>query len=137
MCPFNGYDIDNYIAEKSPVTFLYFILALRLAEIRSNGSPNVSVSSVGRKFQVFLGFSRRGFRASELAVMIWSLWWCFAGVLVLVGSVGDFVRWWCRGDFMGWSVVKSREVFAVDVFFVQTYGIVLLQSVVEEFCNEL
>lgn len=48
----------------------------------------------------------------------------------MVGSVGDFVRCWCRGDFMGWSVVKSREVFAVENFCTDVWN-----SVVAKCCG--
>ena len=55
--------------------------------------------------------------------------WCVDVLL----SGGDFVPWWCHGDFVVWSVVEKCLLWRRVV---QTYGIVLLQSVVEESCKE-
>lgn len=69
MRPFNGYDIDNYSVEKSPVTFLLFHIGPEIGRDSLKWFPECVENSR------CCGFSRRGFRASELAVMIWSLCW--------------------------------------------------------------
>lgn len=97
---FNGYDIDNYIVEESPVTFLDFILALRKFGSKIPGLAFTDSQRVGERWfwsdlvlVFFCWFG--GVVMSCWCDGVFLVSWWFCNVVMFCFRGGDFVVWWC------------------------------------------